>query len=351
MSDFSEPSDSAWAYEAGSMSSSPDLTNHFFLDSGYNTNATSQRQPPLPSAPPGNYGSRTLPLPDALSNANLAVQRAQQAFTQNTTPAYVATIHSEDSVVDLTDSPPPPPPQHRHLNQSLPSLPRASSNLSSLFSGSPAPLGEELYPRNRLLESARDQDPRPWQDRTRPSSPAPEATAIEAEFDVSSDFERHLENAAIPMPRISRGNGEGNLTRRLSPPPTAHAQSQNESHRPAKRRRVTNASDQSYSITPSSSRPTSSRSQRNVNRNPDSPPEEIDLTDVNDESSLATALSRQRAEAVASQRQPGESLSGRTALTSYKCPICLETPENATITMCGKRLQVLYSLFASFLEQ
>lgn len=65
--------------------------------------------------------------------------------------------------------------------------------------------------------------------------------------------------------------------------------------------------------------------------------EEVDLTEVNSTSELAATLAKQQEEAVTAQNKAaGSSLSGRTSLTSYKCPVCMDTPEDATTTICGK---------------
>lgn len=65
--------------------------------------------------------------------------------------------------------------------------------------------------------------------------------------------------------------------------------------------------------------------------------EEVDLTEVNDPSSLAKALSKQREDAVkaAQQSTSADDGEGRTVLTSYKCPICMDVLEDATSTVCG----------------
>ncbi len=66
--------------------------------------------------------------------------------------------------------------------------------------------------------------------------------------------------------------------------------------------------------------------------------EAVDLTEVNDESDLAKAISKQQQDAVQSQMKEtqGDDAPGRTSLSSYKCPICMDTPEDATSTVCGK---------------
>ena len=100
---------------------------------------------------------------------------------------------------------------------------------------------------------------------------------------------------------------------------------------------------------PSSSLPTrlplrSSREPRGTKRrrdSVDSPEDEpgeaiesIDLTEVDDSSALAKALSKQREDAVKAQ-QATQSENGRSALTAYKCPVCMDTPVDATSTSCG----------------
>ena len=92
------------------------------------------------------------------------------------------------------------------------------------------------------------------------------------------------------------------------------------------------------------SRPSSSSSRitgKNVRDRGSSPPnllsdpsvDEVDLTAVDDPASLSAALSKQREEAILAQN-PGTEAS-RTPLTAYKCPVCMDTPTDATSTACG----------------
>lgn len=69
--------------------------------------------------------------------------------------------------------------------------------------------------------------------------------------------------------------------------------------------------------------------------------EAVDLTEVNNESDMSRAISKQQQDAVQSQMKDaqGEDLPGRTPLSSYKCPICMDTPEDATSTICGQCLK------------
>ena len=66
--------------------------------------------------------------------------------------------------------------------------------------------------------------------------------------------------------------------------------------------------------------------------------ESVDLTNVHDETELSKALSKQRRDAIRAQMQAAQGTESkrRTRLSSYKCPICMETPENATATICGR---------------
>lgn len=61
--------------------------------------------------------------------------------------------------------------------------------------------------------------------------------------------------------------------------------------------------------------------------------ESVDLTGVDDKESLSAALAKQRQDAILSQNTGTES--GRTPLTAYKCPVCMDTPTDATSTVCG----------------
>lgn len=63
--------------------------------------------------------------------------------------------------------------------------------------------------------------------------------------------------------------------------------------------------------------------------------ESIDLTEVEAPSTLAKVLAKQREDAVRAQ-QSVEPEKGQSILNSYKCPVCMDTPEDATSTVCGK---------------
>jgi len=62
--------------------------------------------------------------------------------------------------------------------------------------------------------------------------------------------------------------------------------------------------------------------------------ESVDLTEVSDASMLSKALSKQREDAVKAQMAQ-DAEKGRSALTAYKCPVCMDTAVDATSTICG----------------
>lgn len=64
------------------------------------------------------------------------------------------------------------------------------------------------------------------------------------------------------------------------------------------------------------------------------PIESIDLTEVDGASSLDKALAKQREDAVRAQQNQEEE-KGRSVLTAFKCPVCMDTPVDATSTVCG----------------
>ena len=64
------------------------------------------------------------------------------------------------------------------------------------------------------------------------------------------------------------------------------------------------------------------------------PIESIDLTEVEGVSSLDKALAKQREDTVRAQ-QSQEQEKGRSVLTAFKCPVCMDTPVDATSTVCG----------------
>lgn len=108
-----------------------------------------------------------------------------------------------------------------------------------------------------------------------------------------------------------------------SPPPVRHLSTDsNESHTRKRRRTGRDASPGLSTVPPDSE---------------NEPIESIDLTEVESTSSLAKALAKQREDAIKAQDN-GESEKGRSLLAAYKCPVCMDTPVDATTTVCGMPL-------------
>jgi hypothetical protein len=63
----------------------------------------------------------------------------------------------------------------------------------------------------------------------------------------------------------------------------------------------------------------------------------VDLTGINDDSALSHVLAKQREDAVKAQAA-ADPQEGRTSLTATKCAICMDTPTDATTTICGMHL-------------
>ncbi|EKV05618.1 hypothetical protein PDIP_82170 [Penicillium digitatum Pd1] len=64
------------------------------------------------------------------------------------------------------------------------------------------------------------------------------------------------------------------------------------------------------------------------------PIETIDMTDDSGAAALARTVAKQREDAIKAQAS-AERDSNLSALLAYKCPICMETPVDATSTSCG----------------
>ncbi|KAL1956012.1 hypothetical protein VTO42DRAFT_7827 [Malbranchea cinnamomea] len=96
-----------------------------------------------------------------------------------------------------------------------------------------------------------------------------------------------------------------------------------------KRRRLNNGSAAGLSLPP-----TSESSSLPRNQQPDlNEVEAVDLTEHLGPPQLLKTVAKQQEDAVRAQ-QPNLEPS-RSTLTAYKCPVCMDTPENATTTICG----------------
>ena len=116
----------------------------------------------------------------------------------------------------------------------------------------------------------------------------------------------------------------------LLDPYIAGPSSSRHNHEPRgiKRRRL---SDGNPSARPSSSIP----------RLNDENIESLDLTEVDDAPTLSKVLAKQREDAIKAQSNPTDRM-GRSVLTSYKCPVCMDMPVDATTTICGMQF-LLYT--------
>ncbi|KAJ5367507.1 hypothetical protein N7541_001448 [Penicillium brevicompactum] len=63
--------------------------------------------------------------------------------------------------------------------------------------------------------------------------------------------------------------------------------------------------------------------------------ETIDMTEDPDANELAKAVARQREDAIKAQQPTETSDRPLNPLMAYKCPICMDTPVDATTTSCG----------------
>lgn len=96
-----------------------------------------------------------------------------------------------------------------------------------------------------------------------------------------------------------------------------------------KRRRTPGSTD---AFSPNNPRQTSSHGE-------DDNVESVDLTEVNDDYALAKTLAKQREDAIKAQAAT-ENREGRTTLIAFKCAICMDTPTDATTTVCGMFVSV-----------
>ena len=80
-----------------------------------------------------------------------------------------------------------------------------------------------------------------------------------------------------------------------------------------------------------SSRPSTSQTEMSTHE----PVDSVDLTEVEDGMPIAEVIRRQRAEQIVSQQPDLRTDTGRTSLTAFKCPICMDELTDATVTTCG----------------
>ncbi|PWY94303.1 hypothetical protein BO94DRAFT_327855 [Aspergillus sclerotioniger CBS 115572] len=62
--------------------------------------------------------------------------------------------------------------------------------------------------------------------------------------------------------------------------------------------------------------------------------ESVDLTALEDTNPVSRTQAKQREDAILAQQSLDDN-QGRSVLTAYKCPVCMDTPVDATSTACG----------------
>ena len=278
----------------------------------------------------------------ALENANRAIQDAQEAFHQarrlrSESEAGRLRTDSEtpNQLVDLTwTSPPPdnsPEGQSHYISETT--HPHDSSHYRSRRLHA---LDQPVYGHHQLPPPHQPPPPhhvnvRFWNDMGRPSHTRL-APIRDFPLPTQSEIPPALEHEAIARQRENHTNWQRAQARNIE---RLRRQEEGQLH-------AQDQSPHSSQITmspPSSSqsRPTTSRSNASAPHiEPDddsSAIDEVDLTGVDDSGGISAVLAKQREDMILQQNQGTEA--GRTPLTAYKCPVCMETPTDATSTACG----------------
>jgi Zinc finger, C3HC4 type (RING finger) len=273
----------------------------------------------------------------ALESANTAIQDAHEAFVLPEL-AHIREHRAMPPVVDLVDLTAASPSQSPELQRHHPShTVRHHTNIMTLLNGFPPDYDPNLHPipmnryaANRLPELRGDF---PDHDAERAAEPTHRRHRIDRQLmqrhTIGEPFAlfagrqerldpREREQQAIQRQRDARAQWDSNQWRREAAiTQRSRSRSPHRSSPPVRQRSEGDV------------RPGSSGSRLKS----ESPVESIDLTTVDENVSASDILAKQREDAVASQRLSSEN--GRTRLTSYKCPICMETPTDITATTCG----------------
>lgn len=267
---------------------SPRLFRDFF-DAMSDT--VSRRQATLPRA---NYRDSAQDFNRALHSTNRALQTVEEAFQARTTGSHAETA------AEITSSPPENPAEAQFFSQTThphDSSPNQRSRRSDTL-GEPV-YGSRPHPLTRNPVAL----VRFW-----PFHTQDEVYHLPFVLPEQHPSQSFMDDQAINRQRENHSNWERaqarNRTRGPNPPRTMPPPP------------------------PSSSSSTSSSPSVK-----DAVIESVDLTGVDDNATLSAVLAKQRQDAILAQNQGTES--GRTSLTAYKCPVCMETPTDATSTICG----------------
>ncbi|EXJ78474.1 hypothetical protein A1O1_08874 [Capronia coronata CBS 617.96] len=284
---------------------SPRLFRDFF---NAMSDTASRRQATLPRT---NYQDPVHDVNRALQSANRALQTAQEAFHQarRLRAASGPQPEANSQPVDLTSSPPDRSAEARFFSQTThPHDSASNSQRSRRFNA----LDEPVYGPPPNIPLLNPSDPltlvRLWpvSAPNPPRLPHPDQTVR---------LQSMVDEEAINRQRENHTNWE-----------RTQARNQQRLQNPA-----------STAMSPPSSSASSSKTTRPRPLGPSAALnpaiESVDLTGVDDNATLSAALAKQRQDAILSQNTGNES--GRTPLTAYKCPVCMDTPTDATSTACG----------------
>ncbi len=298
------------------LSSTPRLFRDFFSSA---PEPVHRRTAVLPLARrPSREGDRTHPFTDAIQRTTRAMRSTGEAFQSGAGP-------SRSEVVDLTDSPP----------AESGSVPRQGSR-----DGRDSDFATTTHPQDSR------QPVRGLSTLHQPTFGYPPIFAPAPPREDPSDSLVRARNrrARIVQPvhnhaarRQADERAEREAIRRQRENHEAWQQTQE------RRRQLLEQQENLDQI--SSSSPTPSPSSDSIfdfsrQPTPDTMPstekiESIDLTSINDDKALAETLAKQQADAIIAQKPNTSTDAGRTTLTAYKCPICMDNIKNATTTICG----------------
>ncbi|EGD92233.1 hypothetical protein H112_00130 [Trichophyton rubrum D6] len=136
-----------------------------------------------------------------------------------------------------------------------------------------------------------------------------------------------------PSPVTTSHSSRGPVPQTLQPSRSRRSASPdfNDNRGKVKRRRLSNRNNRSSTPTAGPS----SQSHQAAETMIPGEIESVDLTSVDDSSSLAQVLAKQREDAIIAQKNATNDKEAKSILIAYKCPVCMDVPENATSTICG----------------
>ncbi|OAL70549.1 hypothetical protein A7D00_5515 [Trichophyton violaceum] len=136
-----------------------------------------------------------------------------------------------------------------------------------------------------------------------------------------------------PSPVTTSHSSRGPVPQTLQPSRSRRSASPdfNDNRGKVKRRRLSNRNNRSSTPTAGPS----SQSHQAAETMIPGEIESVDLTSVDDSSSLAQDLAKQREDAIIAQKNATNDKEAKSILIAYKCPVCMDVPENATSTICG----------------